>query len=242
MITTPLQGGITGAASWVGSRFSSIFRSDRLRQEMEELMIKNSLLEIENERLLQAEEENALLTALLDMASIYEELPTVGARVIAKDPNNWHDRYIIDKGENDGIRPNMAVIGIGGLLGVVRDVYPTSSTVVTIIDNGCAVAVVNKRTEDIGVVRGDLGLMPQGRSRMEYIEAEGQIMPGDELYTSSHSSIFPESILVGVVESVASDDNGLTRYAIVRPEVELNNVGAVLVVFQVYEDYDGVGD
>ena len=48
--------------------------------------------------------------------------PKVAARIISKDPGNWYDTFMINKGSNDGIRVDNNVIAGKGLVGIVTEV------------------------------------------------------------------------------------------------------------------------
>jgi rod shape-determining protein MreC len=227
----PLQRGATAATGWVRGKFTVLLEMNRLQQENMELREQIGRLSQENRRLRLADEENAALSALLNISQRYAPLPTEGAVIVGKDTNDWYSSFTIDKGSNHGLKRNMAVLGDFGLLGRVETVYPGSAYVITLIDHRFAVAVKNVRTEDIGVLKGDVRLMRQGLCRMEYISgAEAQIMPGDEIVTSAHGSMFPPGILVGNVLSVEPNPDGLTMYAVVQPAATINRIETVLVV------------
>mgnify|MGYP000228932784 CR=1 FL=1 len=49
----------------------------------------------------------------------YTEYPKIAAEIISKDPGNWYDTFVINKGSNDGIQKDMNVIADGGLVGLV---------------------------------------------------------------------------------------------------------------------------
>ena len=233
-IITPMQQGASAAIAWVRGNFSALANNRQLLDEIHILREENTILRIENDRLQLAGDENAALNALFDMSQRYGHLPTIGARVIGHSPNDWHRRFFLDRGADDGIANNMAVIGDGGLLGVIRQVDAGRSQFVSIIDSEFSVAVMSARTGDIGMVGGDIRLMQQGLIRMDRIEATAQIMPGDEIRTSTHSSIFPPGILVGTVESIGANPDGHTRHAIIRPAVSLDVAEIVLVVTEVF--------
>jgi rod shape-determining protein MreC len=237
----PLQSGVRSFTNWMSVRFSGFADTARLWEENIELREQIGWLTQENRRLRLADEENKELSALLKIAQRYAELPTEGAGIIGHDPNNWNDSFSINKGGNHGLRRNMAVLGDFGLLGRIEEVYPNYSKMITLIDHRFAVAVKNSRTEDIGVLKGDVRLMQRGLTRMDYISgAEAQIMPGDEIVTSAHGSLFPPGILVGTVLSVEPNPDGLTMFAIVQPAATLSRIETVLVVTRLFgEEEDG---
>jgi len=235
-VITPLQRGGSAAISWIRGHFGAIANNQALIREIAYLQEANNILLIENYRLQLAGEENATLSTLLNMNQRYDHLTTIGARVIGVNPNDWYSRFFIDRGSNDGLTNNMAVIGDGGLLGVVRQVHSGRSQFISIIDIDFSAAVMSRRTGDIGSTSSSITLMQQGLIRMERIDAAAQIIPGDEIVTSTHSSIFPPGILVGTVEAIYPNPDGLTRHAIIRPAAQLDNIEMVLIVTEIPGD------
>ncbi|MFQ9393628.1 MAG: rod shape-determining protein MreC [Lachnospiraceae bacterium] len=61
----------------------------------------------------------------LELSAQYD-YDKVGARVIARDSDNWFNVFTIDKGSDDGIEVNNNVISNGGLVGIVTDVGPNT--------------------------------------------------------------------------------------------------------------------
>jgi len=86
------------------------------------------------------------------------------------------------------------------------------------------------RTGDLGVVKGDYTLMNNGLCKMEYIDGEAQIAVGDEIVTSQLSEVYPEGLSIGKVTKIETDANGLTKYAIIEPFVDLKHLGTLLVI------------
>jgi len=238
-IFTPMQRGMSGAVSWVSGNFTAVADNQRLLQEIEALREERNILLEANYRLQLAGEENERLSALLDINQRYAPLSMMGARIIGHNPNDWYSRFFLDRGSNDGVTTNMAVLGDGGgLIGVIRQVHPRRSQFVSIVDNDFSASVMSRRTGDIGTARGDIALMQQGLIRMDRIDARAQIMPGDEIITSTHSAIFPPGILVGTVVSIHPNPDGHTRHAIVSPAANLDNITMVSIITENFGDTD----
>lgn len=236
-IVIPLQSGATAATNWVSSRVSLLWEMNDLHEENSRLRDEIGWLQIENQRLQLAGEEYLRLTELLYIRRRYSELPIVGATIISRNHTPWHNIFRIDRGSNDGFARNMAVLGTGGLVGVIHQVTPNSSMVTSLIDDNFAVAVQSVRTEDTGVIRGDSTLMQEGLVRMEYISTTAQIMINDEIVTSTFS-MFPPGISVGTVLDVRPTPDGLAQYAIVRPSANVRRLEHVLVVNQLFTPDD----
>ena len=63
-------------------------------------------------------------------------------------------------------------------------------------------------------------------------------MIGDELNTSTLSTIFPPGITVGTVVDVQPTPCGLAQYAIVRPAANVRRLENVMVVNQLFSPLD----
>jgi len=242
-VIVPVQRGATSVGHWVSSNVSLFWEINHIREENIRLREEIGWLEIEMQRLRLAGEENLHLTELLYIRQRYGELPIMGATIVAWDNSSWYASFTIDRGSNDGIERYMAVLGAGlgsgGLLGVIHDVYPTRSRVISIIDYRFASTVQSARTEDTGIIRGDSTLMQQGLVRMDYINETAHIMAGDELITSELSRIFPPAVIVGTVLEVRPTPDRMAQYAIVQPAVDnIRRLEHVLVVNELFVTLD----
>jgi len=233
-VVTPVQGAFTTVGNWFGQRFDFFVHMGELSSENERLRTENELLSAETGRLKLVDQENEQLSALLNTDRKYEEYPKIGARIIAKDVGNWYTTFTIDKGSNDGLAKNMVVLASGGLCGRVSEVWYNSATVIAIIDDRSSISVQSTRTGDTGIVRGDVSLQLEGRCRMDFINADADIVEGDEIITSQLSSIYPPGITVGTVESVTPNANG-TQSALIVPNVDFTHMSTVLVITELFE-------
>ena len=100
----------------------------------------------------------------------------------------------------------------------------------SILDSRSSVPAMSLRTGDLGVVKGDYTLMNQGLCKMEYIDAEAEIAVGDEIVTSHLSDIYPTGLTIGKVKEIKADTNGLTKYAIIEPAVDMKHLDTLLVI------------
>jgi len=235
-IVVPMQRGASSATGWISGRFYILARSAEILAQNQALVEENIRLSNENARMAALSDENYRLRTIVAMRDRYPHLPMIGARMIGQNPNDWQASFTIDVGENDGVFPYMVVLGDGGVLGVIHETTANSALVVSIRDNNFAAAARNARTEDLGVVRGDLDLQHNDLMRMRYIVYTARFMPGDEITTSAHGTVFPQGLAIGTVESIHPGPGGLTQYAIIRPSVNLDRIDMVLVVTQLFGD------
>ncbi|MFA5146076.1 MAG: rod shape-determining protein MreC [Candidatus Omnitrophota bacterium] len=169
--------------------------------------------------------ENARLREILEFK---KELPyaTIAAQVIGRDPSNWSNSIIIDKGLNNGIRQNRAVLSVRGLVGRVVELGRRSSKILLISDPNSKVGVLIQRNRQGGILVG----RPDGYCKMIYIALDADVKEGDVVFTAGLGSIFPRDVLVGYVESVDKEPGRLYKYAIVKPAQDLAKVEEVLCI------------
>jgi rod shape-determining protein MreC len=122
----------------------------------------------------------------------------VPARIIGRSPDAWWQVITIDIGSNKGIKPNLVVMSVGGLVGRVTDVTPNTSRVLLISDYNSRVGATLTRTGYQGFIKGQsthIGLM-------EFYAKVGDVKIGDVVKTSNISTIFPPDIPIGKVIAI----------------------------------------
>lgn len=229
IITYPFKKSIyflTEQVSEVTGYFKNV---EDLIRENEELKTQNDRLLYQNTMLEQYKSENEGLKEILSLKQRYQEYPTLGANVIAKDISNWYKSFNIDKGLIQGIKEEDVLLSGGGLAGHVTKVDPLTSTAISIIDDRSSISVKVVRTGDTGILRGDIELAEKGLCRLE-IDIESEVVKGDQIITSHLSNIYPPGIPIGTVEEVTTGKNGLTQYAYIKPFVDFKHLENVLVI------------
>ncbi|MDO4531430.1 MAG: rod shape-determining protein MreC [Bacillota bacterium] len=230
VVVTPFQDLTTGISSWVEESLSASRRKTELKEENAALKEQVASLLEENRRLAMYEEENETLSALLKIAQKYPSYESVGANIIAKDPGVWYDGFTINKGTNDNISANMVLVAPEGLVGRVLESGLTFSKAQSILDSRSSVPAMSVRTGDLGVVKGNYTLSDDGLCIMEYIDGDAEILVGDEIVTSHLSDIYPAGLAIGKVLELDTDTNGLTKYAVIQPYVDLKHLDTILVL------------
>jgi rod shape-determining protein MreC len=148
------------------------------------------------------------------------------ARVIGRDPTNWSTTIIIDKGRSSGIKKGYVCITYLGLAGKVIEISDNMSKIMLINDPNLGVSAIVQRSRQEGLVCGSLS----GSLIMRYLSKESDIKVNDVIVTSGLTEIYPKGLLIGMVVGIGEDLSGLSRYAIIRPAVNLATLEDVLVV------------
>ena len=199
--------------------FSSIREENRLLRE------RINLLNRKIEELKVVSAENARLKTILDFRKTIPYV-TIPAQVIGRDPSNWSNSIIIDKGINSGLKFNKAVLSTKGLVGRVLEVGRYSAQVLLITDPNSKVGVVIARNRQGGILVG----MPDGLCKIIYISLDSDVLPGDKVITAGYGGVFPKDIMVGQVVSVGREPGRLYKYAVVKTAQDLSRLEEVLCI------------
>ena len=65
---------------------------------------------------------------------------------------------------------------------------------------------------------------------MGYLPDDAKLVTGDEVLTSGKGDVYPSGLVVGQVEAVFDEPSGMTRYAVVVPEVKLDQLIEVFII------------
>ena len=165
------------------------------------------------------------------MDQAYEDYPKVAATIISKDPGNWYDTFMINKGSDDGIRVDNNVIAGKGLVGIVTEVGSSWATVRSIIDDSSSVSAMTVSTSDNCIVNGDLELIDEGKLRFEQLyDQENKVTVGERIVTSNISEKFVEGLFIGYVSEVQVDSNNLTKTGTIVTPVDFLHLKDVFVI------------
>lgn len=199
-----------------------------------ELAAENQKLRTEIEALRQRERtaremarENRRLERLLDMKSRVPHT-TIAARVIGRDASNWWKSIQIDRGLQDGVRENMAVVNADGLVGKTVAVTRGEARVLLLLDPDCKVSALLEESREPGVVQG---VTAQARCEMLYVNRAATVKPGEVVLTSGLGGIFPRGLPVGAVLEAGLDaQSGMYQRIALEPAVDFHRLEEVLVI------------
>ena len=222
LIVVPFEKSIANISSYLESVRENF-------REKEELVAEN--LTTENNKLIQDQGELKRLQELYELDQEYSDYPKVAAKIISKDPGNWYDTFMIDKGSNDGIKIDNNVIAGKGLVGIVTEVGPSWATVRSIIDDSSNVSAMTVSTSDNCVIQGDLELIDEGKLRFEQLyDQENKVTVGERIVTSNISDKYVEGIFIGYVSEVVQDANNLTKTGTIVTPVDFRHLKEVFVI------------
>ena len=201
----------------------------KLQQKVMELTLENS--ELKEEHL-----ENSRLRALLEFRSELE-YQVIPAEVVAAEPNRPLGRgsILINKGKEEGIKRNMPVWNLYGLVGKIEEVSPHRSTVQLMLDPDFRVSALDQRSRVFGIIKPYPG---QGLLlKLDNVPMGEDVRIGDEVLSAGLGGIFPAGIKIGIVSNVeegsfreASPYSGVFKEIEVIPSVYFNSIEELFVL------------
>ena len=100
----------------------------------------------------------------------------------------------------------------------------------TVIDVDMQCGALVTRTRDSAIAEGSYDLMAQGNLRLGYLTENASVVIGDTVETSGTGGVFPKGIMIGTVENVLPEEDGISYYAILKPFVDVETVSSVSIV------------
>lgn len=224
-ILRPLQMAAQGTVNWIGGLQENYDTIAGFRAENERLRRRIQNLEVERQKLLEAQATNHRLKQLLDFRA---ELPgkAITASIIAHSPTSWFRSCLLDKGSADGVRKGMAVVTPLGVVGQVVSVTPRTAKVLLLTDPNSGIDVLVQRTRARGIVSGSL----ENGTVLKYVKRSEDVQEGDRLITSGTDGVFPKGMLVGTVIKVMKQHVGLFQFVEVLPAVQPTRIEEALIV------------
>ena len=231
MIVVPFEKSINGIGSWIGEINQTFQDKQDLIDKNQELQDAVDTLTEQNNILIQNQSELSRLQELYNLDEEYSSYPKVAARIISKDPGNWYDTFMINRGSNDGIRVDNNVIAGKGLVGIVTEVGPNWATVRAIIDDSSNVSAMTVGTDDTCVVEGELELIDEGKLRFSQLyDKDDKVTVGERVVTSNISDKYVEGLFIGYVSEIELDTNNLTKTGTIVTPVDFQHLKDVFVI------------
>lgn len=211
-----LSGAVTGYFNLKQTNTELLEKNSRL--EMEVLQMKKQLEAIAGEKITNDSVHNGL----------FQKYDFITAQVINNSVNHAQNYITLNKGALDGIRPEMGVVDQNGAIGIVSNVSDHYSVVISLLNPKLRLSAKINRTQYFGSVKWD-GETPDYAELVE-LPRHVEYKKGDTLVTSGYSAIFPEGIMIGIIDiskSKRSDNVLPIKVKLSTHFSQLNNVRVI---------------
>lgn len=204
---------------------------DALKAENEALKKELADLQAEIRQAQFFREENEKLRELVGLREQRRDLTFESALIVESDVSNWESLLTINKGTLHDISAGDCVVDeTGNLVGVISEVGLNWATVRTVLDSDTSIGAKIFRSGVNAVAEGDFALMSDERLALNYLSSGSDVMSGDLIVTSGLGDYLPAQLVIGYVEELRTDDDGLSRYAILRPEADIASLEQIFVI------------
>ncbi len=177
---------VWGGADNIGYYFS-------LRSANEKLAKDNFAL---TQELLKARE--ALRRVHVDTTAL-EPMPgftAIAAEVVKMSRHGQHNYLILNKGFEDGVQEKSGVITPSGVVGIIDAVSAHHAFAFSFQNNDISISARLRQEGGSGLLVWDG--VSSGKALIKEIPLQYKYQPGDTVYTSGHSLVFPPDIPLGI--------------------------------------------
>ena len=223
---TPFERVLVWAQNGTGNIWHNYFYLRGVRAENRQLKDQIEQMRLEQVRL---SEDAAQARRLQSLVAFKEQFisRTVAAQVIGSSGSDLSRTVFIDKGENAGIKRDMAVMTADGIVGKVLVAYASVSQVLLISDQSSGVGALLEKTRLQGVLRGTAN----GEVDLERVMSDEQVAVGETVLTSGGDQIFPKGLPIGIVTKVGNGKDLFLNIR-VKPAADLSKLEEVLVLVE----------
>lgn len=242
---TPVENVVNDSMSFVdrtlavpGNFFGGIFTTlENLRNTYEQNMQLRQKLDSYNEAVItikNQQNEIAQLKQELNLNSTLTGFERITANVITRSPDTWQDILIVDRGSADGVAVNMPVMSSQGLIGRVIQVFTHSAQVelLTSSEQGnrfpARIGTGGTGTNSFGILSGYNE--ETHTFTVSQVAGDNPIQVGDIVQTSGLGGLSPANLLIGTVESIEPNRQGLDREVTVKPAAQLYDISFVTII------------
>ncbi len=228
---SPFRNAASVVTTWGEGVYDFVTEYDQMESQVEALELEIAQLEEVVREGAEALRENEQLRELLSLQAKRRDFVFESAKVTAKSFTGWESVITLDKGSRAGVTAGDCVVTEAGhLVGVVTELGENWCHVATLVSIGTSIGGVVARTSSSGLLEGEFSLMAQQQLRLSYLPNEAQLVAGDQVLTSGVSDLYPEGLTVGKVQGVFHEASGISRYAVIVPDVDLNSLIQVFIV------------
>ncbi len=226
-------------AGYIAGFFEDISNLRTIYEENEQLRLTAAAYSREKINYNFVEKENKRLQEELDFTVAQKAMYNYNyliAQVVSVSNEANNRTLTINLGSKNGIKPNMAVTTIDGLIGLVSSVTPFTAAVTPITEldeasptfNLIAVTIMGREDESFGILSSYN--KETSRLLMTKIAEKDKMAIQDTVITSGLGGVYPRGLVVGTLESKQLGDFGLTYTASVELAASFDHLTEVFVV------------
>jgi rod shape-determining protein MreC len=152
----------------------------------------------------------------------------ISAQVINNSTARATNYITINRGSQDGVEPEMAVIDDQGVVGKVKAVSKRFAVIISMLHLDVQMSSKLKRTGDLCTTQWD------GRnsdmSKLKFLPRHVTPMVGDTVVTSGYNAVFPADVPIGIISEVNLEENSLWYDITLDLSADMNALSYVYLI------------
>ena len=229
-VLTPLRSGASALTQQAERIYDYIFKFEQLETENAALREELSQIQENNRDAASIKRENDRLRELLNLKAEHPDYDLVDSYIISWDSNDWSYSFTVNRGSNAGIAEGMcAITESGAVVGVVTQVGSNYAVVKSVLDSSLKVSATIASSGYSGIVRGAYATGNPGMLRMDYLPSAAVVRNNDQVVTAG-STVYPRNLILGNIVDWAMTDNGMAKYAILKPAADFDSLEQVFII------------
>ncbi len=210
-----ITGGIYKKASNINDFFN--LKSENIRLSEENTKLKN-LLEKKNH--------------YIDTTKSFQRYSYTAAKIYNNSFTKRNNYLTINKGLNDSIKPDMAVVNSKGIIGSTYSVSSNYATVISVLNSYSLINAKLKNNNHFGTLSWD------GKDyktvQLNDLPRQAQFKIGDTIITGGKSTIFPEGILIGTIKDFKLNNSSIQSINILLFN-DMSSLGNIQVITNLHK-------
>ena len=229
-VLTPLRAGASALTDQAENIYDYIFKYEQLAAENATLREQLSQIQEDNRDAASIKRENDRLRELLELTKEHEDYELVDSYIIAWDSTDWSYSFTINRGSRAGIEVGMcAITESGAVVGVVSEAGSNYSVITSVLDSSLDISATIASSGYSGIVRGSYASGQVGMMRMDYLPSAAVVRNNDQVVTAG-STVYPRNLILGNIVDWAMTDNGMAKYAILKPAADIDSLEQVFII------------
>lgn len=229
-VLTPLRAGASALTEQAENIYDYIFKYEQLAAENATLREELSQIQEDNRDAASIKRENDRLRELLELTKENPDYELVDGYIISWDSTDWSYSFTVNRGAGAGIETGMcAITESGAVVGVVSQVGSNYCVVTSVLDSSLDISAIIASSGYSGIVRGSYATGQTGMLRMDYLPSAAVVRNNDQVVTAG-STVYPRNLILGNIVDWAMTDNGMAKYAILKPAADMDSLEQVFIL------------
>jgi len=229
-VLSPIQRVAVFIADKTEGLFASLESTEKLQDEIAE---KNKQLAEYRDKLVDYENAKKKISLYEETLKIKEDNPEynlVGAAITGRNPSERFGSFTINKGKLHGVKVNDPVIHGKYLVGVVKNVKPNYSVVLSVTDPQVKISVYDISTSESTFITNSVEVATEGNSQISNLDRKSKMVVGDIICTTGIGEVYPRDLLIGEITEIRYNEDTISRSAIIRPYADISKMTNVFVM------------